>query len=123
MKQEWLLLDPMMELFEKIEEVVEFKEAANTPIPVGKVFNIAYLMTLRTGRMGKSCEQWEDMQVGLKTCQAFKDHLSQAHRRCQIHKKATAAAHIYGAPENNTQETYTQFNTADALQTLSCAAI
>ena len=33
MKQEWLLLDPMVELFEKNEEGVEFVEAANTPIP------------------------------------------------------------------------------------------
>ena len=33
MKQEWSLLYPMVELFEQIEEGVEFAEAANTPIP------------------------------------------------------------------------------------------
>ena len=55
MKQEWYLLDPMVDLFEKIEEVVEFSEAANTPIQGGKLFNIAYLLILRTGRMEKSC--------------------------------------------------------------------
>ena len=49
MKQEWSLLDPMVDLFEKIEEVAEFVEAANTPIPGGKVVNIAYLLILRTG--------------------------------------------------------------------------
>ena len=37
MKQEWSLLDPMVDLFEHIEEGVEFVEAANTPIPGGKV--------------------------------------------------------------------------------------
>ena len=66
MKQEWSLLDPMVDLFEQIEEGVEFAEAANTPIPGGKVLNIAYLLILRTGGMEKSCEQWKDMQVGLK---------------------------------------------------------
>ena len=46
----------MVELFEKIEEGVEFKEAANTPIPGGKLVNIAYLMILMTGGMEKDCE-------------------------------------------------------------------
>ena len=66
MKQEWSLLDQMVNLFEQIEEVVEFAEAANTPIPGGKVVNIAFLLILRTGGMEKACEQWKDMQVGLK---------------------------------------------------------
>ena len=51
MKQEWSLLDPMVELFEPIEEEVEFAEAANTPIPGGKVVNAAYLLFLSTGGM------------------------------------------------------------------------
>ena len=42
-------------LFEQIEEVVEFAEAANTPIPRGKVVNISYLLILKTGGMEKSC--------------------------------------------------------------------
>ena len=49
MNQEWSLLDPMVDPFEKIEEVVEFAEAANTAIPVGKVVNISYLLILKTG--------------------------------------------------------------------------
>ena len=68
----------MVDLFEQIEEGVDFAEAANTPIPGVKVVNIAYLLILRTGGMEKSCEQWEDMQVGLKTWQAFKYHFAQA---------------------------------------------
>ena len=56
----------MVDLFEKIEEGVEFSEAASIPIPGEKVVNMVYLMILRTGGMEKSCEQWEDMQVGLK---------------------------------------------------------
>ena len=51
MKQEWSLLDPMVDLFKLIEEGVDFAEAANTPIPGGKVFNIAYLLIVRTGGM------------------------------------------------------------------------
>ena len=42
---------PMVEVFEKIEEGVEFSEAANTPTQVGKVFNIAYLLILSIGGM------------------------------------------------------------------------
>ena len=76
---------------------MDFAEADNTPIPGGKVVNIAYLLILSKGGMGKSCEQWEDMQVGLKTCQAFKDHFAQSYRLYQIRKKETAAARGYGA--------------------------
>ena len=35
MKQEWSLLYPMVDLFEKNEEGVEFAKSANTPIPRG----------------------------------------------------------------------------------------
>ena len=47
---------------------------------MGRVVNIAYLLILRTGGMEKSCEQWEDMQGGLKIRQAFKDLFLQAYR-------------------------------------------
>ena len=57
----------MVGLFKQIEEGVEFSEATNTPIPGGKVVNIAYLLILKTGGMEKSYEQWEDMQVVLQT--------------------------------------------------------
>ena len=85
--------------------------------------NIAYLLILRIGGMEKACEQWEDIQVGLKTWQTFKDHFAQAYRRYQIRKKATSAAHGYGASENHTHETEAQVNTTDALQALACAAM
>ena len=55
MNQEWSLLDPMVDLFEQIEEGVEFAEAANTPIPGWEVVNIAYLLILKTGGMEKAC--------------------------------------------------------------------
>ena len=77
----------MVDIFEKIEERVEFAEAANTPVPGGKVVNIVYLLILRIGGTEKAYEQWEEMQVGLKTWQAFKDHFAQAYRRYHIHKK------------------------------------
>ena len=44
----------MVDLFEKIEEGVEFVESANTPIPGGKVVNIVYVLIIRTGGMEKS---------------------------------------------------------------------
>ena len=55
MKQEWSLLDSMVDLFEQIEEGVEFTEAANTPIPGGEVVNITYLLIPRIGGMEKAC--------------------------------------------------------------------
>ena len=113
MKQKWSLVDPMLDLFEKIEEGVEFAEAANTPISRVKVVNIAYLMILSTGGMGKSCKQWEDMQV----------HFAQAYRRYQIRKKSTSADHGYEASSNHTQETESQVNTVDALRALACEAM
>ena len=54
MKQEWSLLDPMVGLFEKIEEGVELAEAVNTPILGIKEVNISYLLILRTGVTGKN---------------------------------------------------------------------
>ena len=45
------------------------------------------------------------MQVGIKTWKAFKDHFSQAYRRYQICRKATAAVHWYGDSANHAQET------------------
>ena len=118
MKQEWSLLEPMVELFEKNEEGDEFGETANIPIPGWKVVNISYLLVLRTGGTEKVCEQWEDMKVRLKIWQAFKDHLAQAYRRYLIRKKSIAAAYGYGASENHTQETEAQVNTSDTLQAL-----
>ena len=94
--QEWSLLDPMVNLFEQIEEGSEFAEAANTQIPGGKVVNIAYLLILRTGGIEKSCEQWEDMRVVLKTCKAFKENFAQVYMHYHIHKKATSVEHGYG---------------------------
>ena len=44
----------MLELFEKIEEGVEFAEASNNPSPGGKVVNIAYLLIFSTGEMEKN---------------------------------------------------------------------
>ena len=123
MKQEWLLLDPIVDFLEQIEEGVYFIEASNTPIPGGNVVNMAYLLILRTGGMEKACEQWEDMQVGLKTWQAFKDHFAQAYRRYQIRNKATAEDHGYGELENHAQDTEAQVNTTNALQALVCAAM
>ena len=123
MKQEWLLIDPMVDLFGKIQEGVEFTEASNTPIPGVKVVIIAYLLITRTGGMEKTCEKWEDIQVGLKTWQVVKDHFAQTYRRYQIRKKATAEAHGYGASANHTQDTEAQVNTMDALQALACAAM
>ena len=64
--------------------------------------NTAYLLILRTGGTEKACEQWEEIQVGLKTWQAFKDNLSQAYMHYQIRKKAKAVAHGYGASGNHT---------------------
>ena len=84
---------------------MEFSEATNTPILGGEVVNIAFLLIFKTGVMEKSCEQLEDIKVGLKTWQAFKDPFAQAYGRYQIRKKSTAATHGYGELENHTQET------------------
>ena len=51
MNLEWYLIIPMVYLFDKIEEVVELAEAANKPIPRGKVVNIYYLLIFITGGM------------------------------------------------------------------------
>ena len=115
-KQEWSLPEPMVELFEKIEEGVEFSEATNDPLPGGKVVNIAYLPILRNGGTEKVCEKWEDMMVGQNNWKAFKDHFAQAYSRYQIHKKATDAAHIYGASKNYDHETDAHMMTANAIQ-------
>ena len=49
------LLDQMVDLFDPIEELVEFYEAANNPIPVGEVVNISYLEAMINTRI--TCPQ------------------------------------------------------------------
>ena len=73
--------------------------------------------------MEKSCEQWEYIQVGIKTWQDFKGHFSQAYMRYHIRKKATVAAHRCVEEANHTQETDAQVNNAELLQSLACAAM
>ena len=118
-KQEWSLLEPMVDLFQKIEEGEEFYEATNNPLPGGKVVNIEYLLILRNGGTEKFCEKWKDMIVGQKKWKAFTDHFAQAYSCYQIRKKLTAAAHIYGASENYDRETDAQRMTENTIQELA----
>ena len=123
MKQEWLLIDPMVDLFDQIEEGVEFAESANPPIPGGKVVTIAYLMIIRTGGIKKTVNSGKTSRFDCKNGRILKYHFSQAYRRYQIRKKATAAAHGSGESTNHTQEIEAQFNTEDVLQPIACAAM
>ena len=66
-KKNWSLLDPMVDLFEQIEEGVHFSEVANTPIPGGKVVTVAYLLIFITGGMTKACNSGKTFRLDLKT--------------------------------------------------------
>ena len=81
MKQEWSLLDPLVYLFDQMEEGADFAEATNTSISGGKVVNIACLLILRNGGTEKTCNQSEFMMVGQKNWQAFNDNFAQTYRR------------------------------------------
>ena len=96
MKQECYLLDPMVYFFEKLRKEWSLRKLLIPQSQGGGVVNIAYLLILRTWGMEKTCEQWEDIQFGLNTWQAFKDHFLQSYRHYQIRKKETDAAHGYG---------------------------
>ena len=93
----------MVDLFDKIEEDVEFAEAGNTPISGGKVVNIKYLLILQTKVMEKYCEHWEYIMVGYKNWQTFRDNFAQSYRRYQIRKKVTADTYGCGASANHVQ--------------------
>ena len=41
----------MVDLFKKLRKEWSFAEADNTPLPGGELFDIAYLLILRTGGM------------------------------------------------------------------------
>ena len=98
----------MVELFEQIEEGVDFYEAENTPTPEGKVINIAYLLILSTGGMEKPCEKCEYIMVVQRNCQTFNDHFVQEYKCYQIHKKERSSDHGYGSSEKRAQETDTK---------------
>ena len=51
----------MVHLFEKIEEGLDFMEAAKNSTPWVKEVNISYLLILRTGGMEKDYENWEEI--------------------------------------------------------------
>ena len=46
--QELSLLDPTLDLFEKVEEGIKFYKSSATTIPGGKLVDIAHLLILKT---------------------------------------------------------------------------
>ena len=76
-------------------------------------------MILRTGGTEKSCGQWEEILVGQKTWQSFKNHFAQAYKCYNIRKTETSVDHGYGDAANHAQETDSQMMTANALQALT----
>ena len=79
-KQEESLLNPIVDLFEKIAEGVQFAQAETTTIPAGALGEISYLLILNTRGMEKACDQWEEIPVGQNTWQAFNNHFAYAYR-------------------------------------------
>ena len=65
---------------------VDFNESANTQIPGGELVNIAFLLIIITGVMGKSYEKWKYMMVGRKNWKTFNDNFARSYRRYQIRK-------------------------------------
>ena len=77
--------------------------------------NISYFLILSTGGMGKICEHWEDIMVGQKNWQTFKDHFLQVYSYYKIRKKEMSSVHGCWYSANRTQEKDSQMMTAYAL--------
>ena len=74
MKQQWSLLDPMVDLFEKLRKEWSSQKLLT---PQYQGWGISHSLPTNTQDKSnvKSCEQWEYMNVGLQTWHDFQEHL------------------------------------------------
>ena len=72
MKQQWSLLDPMVDLFEKLRKEWSSQKLLT---PQYQGWGISHSLPTDTQDKinVKACEQWEYMNVGLQTWQAFQE--------------------------------------------------
>jgi len=71
---------PIEELFEQIEEAVEYADAANAPYNETHIVSRAILLVFKTGIYNDSCREWRKRPITEQTWNNFKEDFTKAHR-------------------------------------------
>ena len=72
--------DPIVEIFNKIEDLEEFGIAANDPYTPQQLIKFGLQLVKDTGDMEKGQEEWHERPRVEKTWVKFKEHFERAHR-------------------------------------------
>ena len=71
---------PVEELFQQIEDAVEYAEAAEAPYNDTQIVSRAYLLLLNTGMYNQACREWRRKPTVEQTWTAFKTFFAEVHR-------------------------------------------
>ena len=74
---------PVDNMFDKIEDLLEYGELAHCPFSDNQAIAIAYNIINKTGKFRESVKAWNRLTLIQKTWIAFKQHFRDAHKDLQ----------------------------------------
>jgi len=77
---------PIEELFDQIEDAVEYADAANAPYNDTQIVSRAYLLVYKTGLYNEACRDWRKRTLADQTWNNFKTDFTAAHRDLMIQR-------------------------------------
>ena len=104
------VLSPPDVVFQAVEDLCDYAEAANCPFNQKQAVNIAYIIFNRTGRFKDGVREWIRRPVQQKTWVNFKLHFLQAHTEL----RETEDLSLGDTPS---------FNQANLIQQMVCAVV
>ena len=116
---------PIENLFQQIEDAVEYADAANAPFSDAQIVNVAYLHMLRTGVYKDACREWNRRPANDKTWQNFKTDFTTAYIELLHFRNAEQEAGLINNAEEipPTAEAVDAYHreTTDAINALAAA--
>ena len=80
MREPFDAIKPIEELFEQIEEAVEYADVANATYNDAQVVLRAYPLVYKTGMYNDACREWRKRPIAEQTWNNFKEDFTQSHR-------------------------------------------
>ena len=111
---------PIDNLFTRIEECVDFADAARSPYSQAQILSISFLIIQKTGLFNKECRKWRKKDPADKTWALFKAHFREAYDDYKEDLQMNTAGSAFNAGAVSTvDETVPQVQ--DSLQHLAAA--
>ena len=123
MKNPYDVTTPIENLFEQIDDSVEYADNANTPFTTEQILATAYLLIFQTGQLERACEEWDAKATVDRSWVNFKTHFRTAHQRFmkQQRLRQTHFNPLQGQANMIQQQGEAQQQKAYALQALATA--